>query len=79
MITYDKIQFAAYRFEWVESLIKASVEVQNKVERKIRRSFFDRLSTHLIWGQPLAIIMILLGFILSMTLCMPIMVGITCR
>ena len=76
-ITYDKMRFAAYRFEWVESLIKATVVAEKKSERKIKRSFFDRLSTHRIWGQPLAIIMILLGFILSMTLCMPIMVGVT--
>ncbi|MBN2899798.1 MAG: ferrous iron transport protein B [Clostridia bacterium] len=72
-VPYDKMTFASYRFKWIEKLISKSVNIASKEKKLLKRSWFDRLSTHRYLGQPLAFMMILLGFMLSMVICMPIM------
>lgn len=79
-VEYDKMTFVSYRFKWIESLMaKAVTAKSHECHQLTKRSFFDRLSTHRFWGQPIAVLMILFGFILSMIVCMPIMMVLTGR
>ena len=59
------------KFRWVESLLKDSA-VSNKTNR-LTRSRFDRIATSKTWGKPLALLITLLGFIISMAIAMPFM------
>lgn len=72
-VSTDRMTFATYRFKWIEDLMSRIVKGNNQEKKPLKRSWFDRLSTHKYFGQPLAIINLLLGFVLSMVICMPIM------
>ena len=61
---------AAARFRWFESLLDGVVEAP---EEQVRSSLFDRIAIGSRWSKPLALFMILLGFMLAFIPAFPIM------
>lgn len=63
------------RYAWIRELLSEAV-VRSGPERE-RRNAFDRIATHPIWGKPIAVAAVLLGFVLSMIVAMPFMGGLS--
>lgn len=59
------------KFAWVDSVLKGKT-TSAKARDKIRG--FDKLATSKIWGKPLALLMIMLGLVLSIVIAKPLMV-----
>ncbi|HCW53950.1 MAG TPA: ferrous iron transport protein B [Clostridium sp.] len=59
------------KFKWIEKLIKNTVNDTKSVSAKISK--FDKIATSIIWGKPLALVIIILGLIISMVIAMPLM------
>ena len=51
------------KYEWIDNVLANAVQAPPKKRQK--KSGFDRIAIHPIWGKPLAVIMVLLGFIVS--------------
>ena len=59
------------KFALIHDLIKTAV---NSTDTKPALSKFDRIATSRIWGKPLAVGIMLLSFVVSMILAMPLMI-----
>ena len=59
------------KFKWIEKLIKNNVSNEN--EKKFKLSKFDKIATSKVFGKPLALLVIILGLIISMIIAMPLM------
>lgn len=58
------------KYQWIDSLLKENATGNKTIPR---RSGFDRIATSKRWGKPLAILIVLVGLMLSMVVAMPIM------
>ncbi|TCO73118.1 ferrous iron transport protein B [Marinisporobacter balticus] len=68
------LKAANCRYAWIESVLDGVLT--KKEGYALKRIGFDKLSTHRIFGKPIAILMMLAGFIASMAIAMPFMIGI---
>ncbi|MCT4596141.1 MAG: ferrous iron transport protein B [Anaeromicrobium sp.] len=72
--TDGPLKAANCRYAWIESVLDGVFT--KKREYSLKRIGFDKLSTHRIFGKPIAVFMMILGFIASMMIAMPFMMGI---
>jgi len=63
---------ASTRYAWIQQIINAAIERTSRDRSEVRRGRFDKIATHLFWGVPLAIVIILVAFIVAVTASMPI-------
>jgi ferrous iron transport protein B len=61
------------KYEWISAILSDTVKADSNQRRK--RSRFDKIATHPIWGKPLAFILILLGFVASLLVALVIKAG----
>ncbi|MGL5513432.1 MAG: FeoB small GTPase domain-containing protein, partial [Sporomusa sp.] len=76
LITQNKnsaLTAASCKYEWIKAILDGAVADK---KHKFIRSRFDRLTTHPLWGIPLSLLMMLLGFLVSMVIAMPFMMTI---
>ncbi|MCT4606002.1 MAG: ferrous iron transport protein B [Marinisporobacter sp.] len=72
--TDGSLKAANCRYAWIESVLKDVLT--KKQEYSLKRRGFDKLATHRIFGKPIAALMMIAGFIGSMVIAMPFMMGI---
>lgn len=58
------------KYKWIDSILKKNVKGGKSAPK---RSRFDQLATSKTWGKPFAIVVVLLGLMVSMIAAMPIM------
>ncbi|MCT4620396.1 MAG: ferrous iron transport protein B [Marinisporobacter sp.] len=72
--TDGPLKAANCRYEWIKNILEDVLT--KKQEYFLKRMGFDKLATHRIFGKPMAILMMILGFAVSMVIAMPFMMGI---
>ena len=67
------LNVAEIRYDWINKITGKAVNRPMESVIKIRRGRFDKVATHPIWGAPLAVMIILVGFAAAMVIAMPVM------
>lgn len=65
------IQTGSCKFEWIDSVLKGKTK-STKSRNKVRG--FDKLATSKVFGKPLALLIILIGLVLSIVIAKPLMI-----
>lgn len=69
--TKEMLKTSNCKFKWIENSIKNNVSNEN--EKIFELSKFDKIATSKVFGKPLALLVIILGLIISMIIAMPLM------
>ena len=64
------LQTGDSKYKWIDEILKGNVQGEKAIPQ---RSKFDKMATSKRWGKPFAILMVLVGLMLSMIAAMPIM------
>lgn len=67
------VKIGSCKFDWINRLLDGNVAKSAKGPYRMGR--FDRIATSPNWGRPLAVLILILGLIVSFALTMPIMFG----
>jgi ferrous iron transport protein B len=65
------LRAAGCKYEWIKRIIAGNVDETEQVKRAGGK--FDKIATHPFFGKPLAILMMILGFAVSMAMAVPFM------
>ena len=63
---------AGERYSWINSILSSSLQWTGQSKKTGRRHKFDSLATHPLWGKILAVLILMLTFIATFLLCMPV-------
>jgi ferrous iron transport protein B len=66
---------AGCKYEWISSITDGAAR-QAPPDQKRNKRWFDRIAIHPLWGRPLALFLMILGFAVSMVIAAPLM-GLT--
>lgn len=63
---------AGERYSWINSVLSSSLQWTKKSKKTGRRHKFDSIATHPFWGKILAVLILLLTFVTTFKICMPL-------
>lgn len=63
---------AGERYTWIKSLLAGSLEYAEDSNQAGRRYKFDFIATHPLWRKILAVLILMMSFIITVIICMPI-------